>query len=82
MARRSTIGSVSIDFIENDKFSTIPLARRKAIQGEVQKGYIERLNAIKAQVDTLTPQQREQFHQTLAKLLAETSFKRMDDERK
>lgn len=82
MARRSTIGSVSPDFIENDKFSVIPLARRKEIQNEVQQNYLEKLNAIKAQIDTLTPAQREQFHQKLATLLAETSFKRASDERK
>ncbi|NIY46153.1 hypothetical protein [Cedecea colo] len=82
MTRRATVGIVSPDFVENDNFSTIPLARRKAIQDEVQQEYFARLNTIKAQIDTLTTQQREQFHQTLTKLLAETSFKRMTDERK
>ncbi|ATM87634.1 MULTISPECIES: hypothetical protein [Yersinia] len=82
MARRSTIGSTSASFFENDKFSTIPLARRKEIQDEVQHGYVEQLNTIKARVDKLTSEQREQFHQTLARLLAETSFKRVPDERK
>ncbi|WP_333850991.1 hypothetical protein [Leclercia sp.] len=82
MVRPSKIGFDVDDFVEKDKFSIIPLARRKAIEHDVQQAYMARVNAVKARVDTLTPHQREQFHQTLATLLAQTAFTRSSDERK
>lgn len=82
MARPSTIKTDIDAMIENVTFSAIPLARRNEIQHEVQQEYVARLNVVKAQVETLTTQQRAQFHQTLATLLAETSFTRSTDERK
>lgn len=82
MVRRSRIGFDVDAFIKNDTFSAIPLVRRTEIEREVQQAYLARLNAVKARVDTLTPHQREQFHETLATLMAQTTFTRNTDERK
>ncbi|MFO3903077.1 hypothetical protein AAHD62_00880 [Enterobacter hormaechei] len=82
MARPTKIEFDVDDFLAKDKFSAIPLERRKEIEHEIQQEYVARLNAVKTQVEKLTPQQREQFHQTLATLLAQTTFTRGIDERK
>lgn len=82
MVRPSKIEFDVDDFLTKETFSVIPLARRKEIEHEVQQAYVARLNAVKAQIEKLTPQQREQFHQTLATLLAQTTFTRGNNERK
>ena len=76
--RRAIDGIDNKDSFTDDNFAAIPLQRRKDIKDEVHKKYIAQLNNIKIQVDCLTMEQREQFHQMLAKLLAEATFKRSE----
>ncbi|POU73702.1 hypothetical protein C3387_04970 [Leclercia sp. LSNIH6] len=82
MVRPSKVEFDVEDILNKDKFSAIPLARRKEIEQEVQQEYVARLNAVKAQVEILMPQQREEFHHMLTNLLAQISFTRNINERK
>lgn len=76
MVRRSNIGHKTREVMAEMKFSAIPLARRNEIIEEVQQKYLARLNEVKSQVNNLPPAQREEFHQTLATMLTQVTFKR------
>ncbi|MBZ0059770.1 hypothetical protein M8320_00445 [Leclercia sp. H6W5] len=78
MARRSTIGNKTRDVIAEMRFATIPVARRNEIIDEVQQKYLARLNEVKSHVNNLPPAQREEFHQTLATMLTQVTFKRSE----